>query len=62
MGTDGMGIPGRHSRTRPTSGKPKCPSFRMSFRNRAAAFLGVDMPTVGVGEAVYPVLTATLER
>ena len=27
------------------------------FPQAAAAFLGVDMPTVGVGEAVFPVLT-----
>ena len=27
------------------------------FPDSVAAFLGVDMPTVGVGEAVYPVLT-----
>ena len=27
------------------------------FPQSCAAFLGVDMPTVGVGEAVYPVLT-----
>ena len=27
------------------------------FPDSAAAFLGIDMPTVGVGEAVYPVLT-----
>ena len=27
----------------------------------AAAFLGVDMPSVGVGEAVYPVLTKDLD-
>ena len=30
------------------------------FPQSAAAFLGVDMPTVGVGEAVYPVLTSEL--
>ena len=30
------------------------------FPQSAAAFLGVDMPTVGVGEAVFPVLTAEL--
>ena len=29
------------------------------FPMACAAFLGVDMPTVGVGEAVYPVLTAS---
>ena len=27
------------------------------FPDSAAAFMGIDMPTVGVGEAVYPVLT-----
>ena len=30
------------------------------FPASSAAFLGVDMPTVGVGEAVFPVLTSTL--
>lgn len=30
------------------------------FPTAAAAFLGVEMPTVGVGEAVYPVLTSEL--
>ena len=30
------------------------------FPMSAASFLGVNMPTVGVGEAVYPVLTAEL--
>ena len=30
------------------------------FPMGAASFLGVDMPTVGVGEAVFPVLTAEL--
>ena len=30
------------------------------FPMSAAAFLGVDMPSVPVGDAVYPVLTATL--
>ena len=30
------------------------------FPASCAAFLGVDMPTVGVGEAVYPVLTSVL--
>ena len=30
------------------------------FPMAAATFLDVDMPTVGVGEAVYPVLTSTL--
>ena len=30
------------------------------FPQGAASFLGVSMPTVGVGEQVYPVLTATL--
>ncbi len=31
------------------------------FPQSAAVFLGVDMPTVGVGEAVYPVLTKELD-
>ena len=31
------------------------------FPQSAAAFLGVDMPSVGVGEAVYPVLTKDLD-
>ena len=30
------------------------------FPQAAATFLGVDMPSVGVGEAVYPVLTSEL--
>ena len=30
------------------------------FPQSAASFLGVEMPTVGVGDAVYPVLTSTL--
>ena len=30
------------------------------FPDAAASFMGIDMPTVGVGEAVYPVLTSTL--
>ena len=30
------------------------------FPQSAAAFLGVDMPSVGVGEVVYPVLTSEL--
>ena len=31
------------------------------FPDSAATFMGVDMPTVGVGEAVYPVLTKQLD-
>ena len=30
------------------------------FPQAAAAFLGVDMPTVGVGEVIFPVLTSAL--
>ena len=30
------------------------------FPDAAASFIGIDMPTVGVGEAVFPVLTSTL--
>jgi hypothetical protein len=36
------------------------PTLPYIFPQSAAAFLGVDMPTVGVGDAVYPVLTSTL--
>ena len=28
------------------------------FPQSAAAFMGIDMPTVGVGESVYPVMTS----
>ena len=31
------------------------------FPQSVAAFLGVDMPTVGVGEAIFPVLTKKLD-
>ena len=31
------------------------------FPQSAAAYLGVDMPTVGVGEVMYPVLTKSLD-
>ena len=31
------------------------------FPTSVAAFLGIDMPTVGVGEAVFPVLTTSAE-
>ena len=31
------------------------------FPQSCAAFLGIDMPTVGVGEAVFPVLTSKLD-
>ena len=31
------------------------------FPASCAAFLGIDMPTVGVGEAVYPVLTTSAD-
>ena len=41
-------------------GQTEMPVVPNVFPQSAAAFLGVDMPTVGVGEAVYPVLTATL--
>ena len=36
------------------------PIVQYVFPQSAAAFLGIDMPTVGVGEAVYPVLTSAL--
>ena len=41
-------------------GQVQQPVVPYVFPQSAAAFLGVDMPTVGVGEVVYPVLTATL--
>ena len=31
------------------------------FPDSVAAFLGIDTPTVGVGESVYPVLTKELD-
>ena len=36
------------------------PTIPYVFPQSAASFLGVEMPTVGVGDAVYPVLTSTL--
>ena len=39
-------------------GQTQQPIIPIVFPQSAAAFLGVDMPTVGVGEAVFPVLTA----
>ena len=41
-------------------GQTEMPVVPYVFPQAAAAFLGIDMPTVGVGETVYPVLTATL--
>ena len=41
-------------------GQTEMPVVNYVFPQAAAAFLGIDMPTVGVGETVYPVLTATL--
>ena len=38
-------------------GQNQAPIIPGVFPQSCAAFLGVDMPTVGVGEAVYPVLT-----
>ena len=37
------------------------PTIPYVFPQSCAAFLGVDMPTVGVGEAVFPVLTKELD-
>ena len=37
------------------------PIISYVFPQSAAAFMGIDMPTVGVGEAVFPVLTSTLD-
>ena len=42
-------------------GQVEQPVVPYVFPQSAAAFLGVSMPTVGVGEVVYPVLTATLD-
>ena len=39
-------------------GTDQQPIIPMVFPDSVAAFLGVDMPVVGVGEAVFPVLTA----
>ena len=41
-------------------GQVQQPVIPAVFPQSAAAFLGVDQPTVGVGEVVYPVLTSTL--
>ena len=41
-------------------GQVEQPVVNYVFPQSAASFLGVDMPSVGVGEVVYPVLTATL--
>ena len=41
-------------------GQTEMPVVPYVFPMAAASYLGVDMPTVGVGETVYPVLTATL--
>ena len=38
-------------------GQNMAPILPGVFPDSAAAFLGIDMPTVGVGEAVFPVLT-----
>ena len=42
-------------------GQNQQPIIPYVFPQSAAAFLGVPQPTVGVGEAVYPVLTADLD-
>ena len=42
-------------------GQTQNPIIDYVFPQSAAAFMGVDMPTVGVGEAVFPVLTSTLD-
>lgn len=41
-------------------GQNQQPIIPYIFPDSVAAFLGVDMPTVGVGEAVFPVLTSEL--
>ena len=42
-------------------GQDQQPIVPYVFPQSCAAFLGIDMPTVGVGEAVYPVLTSVLD-
>ena len=59
-GADGM----EHRAVTPAPGqvgKDLQPIIPYVFPMGAAAFLGVSQPTVGVGEAVYPVLTGTLD-
>ena len=41
-------------------GQNQMPTLSYVFPQSAAAFLGIDSPTVGVGDSVYPVLTSTL--
>ena len=43
------------------TGEVQQPIVPYVFPASCAAFLGVDMPTVGVGEAVFPVLTKELD-
>ena len=59
-GADGM----EHRAVTPAPGqvgKDLQPIIPYVFPMGAAAFLGVSQPTVGVGEAVYPVLTGILD-
>ena len=42
-------------------GQPQSEIIPYVFPQSVAAFLGVDMPTVGVGSAVFPVLTKKLD-
>ena len=42
-------------------GQNQAPIIPYVFPQSVAAFLGVDMPTVGVGEAIFPVLTKKLD-
>ena len=66
MGMDGNMIPLALLETRAVTpapsnvGQSQQPIIPYVFPNAAAAYLAVDMPTVGVGEAVFPVLTSTL--
>ena len=43
------------------TGEVQQPTIPYVFPDSVGAFLGVDMPTVGVGEAVFPVLTKELD-
>ena len=43
-------------------GASEQPVISAVFANSVGAFLGVDQPTVGAGDAVFPVITSTRQR
>ena len=58
---DGDGVETRAATGAPSNvGQNQASIIPYVFPQAAATFLGVDMPSVGVGEAVYPVLTSEL--